>query len=128
MSWEAPGGKSGTEKLSKNFKDLDDKIRRVITGEFLYHADKAVEYAKLNAPWTDDTGNARAGLNADVNVRQPSKDHWELILAHGVYYGIYLEVCNSGKYAIIMPTINYIGPLLLRRMEHALDRIGAGAR
>lgn len=123
MYWEAPGGKKSPDKLSKNLRELDQNIQRVITGEFLYHKDEATKYMKLNAPWTDRTGAARSGLHSIVP--RPTRDHWELIVAHSVYYGIYLEVCNSGKYQIIMPTVNHIGALLLKRMENALDRIGA---
>lgn len=126
VGWEAPEGKKGSvEGLGHNLKELDDRIRRVITGEVLYHTDKATEYAKLNAPWTDQTGAARGGLHSTASVGGVNKNHWEIVVAHSMYYGIYLEVCNSGKYAIIMPTVNYIGPLLLKRMSHALDRIGA---
>lgn len=122
MHWES-GTSKGRNRITKNVEELDDRIRKVITGEFMYAADDAVTYAKLNAPWTDDTGAARSGLNADAKVSGFNKNHWELIVAHTVHYGIYLEVCNNAKYAIIMPTIKYIGPILLKRMEHALDRL-----
>jgi hypothetical protein len=121
VHWETPGG---TSKLVKNIQEVDPKIRRAIGGAMDWHADRATEYAKLNAPWTDRTGAARSGLFSTVATGL-SQDHWELILSHSVYYGIYLEVCNSGKYAIIMPTIRYIGDMLIRNMSHMLDRIEA---
>lgn len=59
-------------------------------------------YAQDNAPWADRTGAARAGLRAEV-LR--SGDAVELVLAHTVEYGIWLETIQGGAYAIIMPTI-----------------------
>src|SRR5690606_40915510 len=53
------------------------------------------------APWTDRTGAARAGLFSDVRV---GPDELSIILAHGVDYGVYLELANNGKYAILWPT------------------------
>ena len=50
---------------------------------------------------------------------------FELLLAHSVYYGIWLEVRFSGRYAIIMPTINYIGAAMLNRIAQAVNRIEA---
>lgn len=126
-NWTLPGNRGNKfdgGRLSKNVASLDDKIRRIITGQFEYHTDVATKYMKDHAPWTDRTGNARSGLFT-TTAYGVQRDHWELIMAHSVYYGIYLEVCNSGKYAVIKPTLEYIGPLLLTRMTDTLARIGA---
>jgi hypothetical protein len=48
-----------------------------------------------------------------------------MIVAHSVSYGIWLEVRFSGKYAIIKPTIDYIGPILMDRIASAISRIEA---
>jgi hypothetical protein len=37
-----------------------------------------------------------------------------IIIAHGVPYGIWLEVRFSGRYAIIGPTLVYTGDLTMR--------------
>jgi hypothetical protein len=59
--------------------------------------------AKRNAPWKDQTGNARNGLKGTHKV-VPNKSY-TATLAHGVPYGIWLEIRWSGRYSIIMPTI-----------------------
>lgn len=120
MHWD--GAKAA--KMSRDVGQLDDRLRRVITGTFDWHQDKAVEYAKTHAPWTDRTGAARSGLFATTAIGT-NRDHWELIVSHAVYYGIYLEVCNSGKYAIIMPTVRHIGDQLIKNLSHVLDRMEA---
>jgi len=58
-------------------------------------------YAKLNAPWTDRTGNARQGLHGGVDT---DGDQFVLYLSHGVEYGIWLELAHGGNYAIVRPT------------------------
>jgi hypothetical protein len=58
--------------------------------------------ARQNAPWTDQTGDARAGLDTEVD-----NEGTEVVitLSHGVDYGIWLETIQSGRFAIIMPTL-----------------------
>jgi hypothetical protein len=60
---------------------------------------------KTNAPWTDRTSVARNSLNARAEVlNTPQQTTVSLRLAHGVQYGIWLELKNAGKYAIVRPT------------------------
>lgn len=67
-------------------------------------------YAQANAPWSDRTGAARAGLNATVYMEGGEV---VLELAHGVEYGYWLEVIQEGAYAIIMPTLEALGPQII---------------
>ncbi len=60
-------------------------------------------YARLNRPWQDQTGNARAGLNGGTYWE--TMDILKIYIAHSMEYGVYLELCNEGKYAILSPTI-----------------------
>lgn len=56
-----------------------------------------------NAAWTDRTGNARQSLHTEVfNLTSEIA----LMLAHGVEYGIHLELGFSGRYAIIGPALD----------------------
>jgi len=72
--------------------------------------EKIENYAKMNAPWSDRTGAARDGLTASVE-----EDGGEIVLelAHTVEYGIWLETIQDGAYAIIMPTLEALGPEIL---------------
>jgi hypothetical protein len=65
------------------------------------------DYMKINAPWKDRSSNARQGLNVTVDK---SKEATELVLAHTVEYGIYLELAHAGAWAIINPTLDIYGP------------------
>ena len=116
FEWE---GKSTPITLRANVSGIDARMRKSITGRFATAEGRAVTYAKTNAPWTDDTAAARNGLGA---VAITNQYHWELVVFHSVYYGLYLEVCNSGKYAIIMPTVKHVGEQLMRSCERLLEK------
>ena len=68
-------------------------------------------YAKSSAPWADRSGAARNGLQASVYT-----EDGELVLelAHTVDYGYWLEVIQEGRYAVIMPTLEALGPRIVR--------------
>lgn len=80
-------------------------------------AKKLENEAKNNHPWTDRTYQARNRLKGDSewlgNILRIS-------LGHGVDYGVYLELCNEGKYAVIMPTINKMSPKIIRGLDNLL--------
>lgn len=61
-------------------------------------------YARREARWINRTGNARAGLNAGNFWQSP--EVMIIFLAHAVSYGVYLELCNDGAYAILEEAIN----------------------
>lgn len=117
MSWK------DDDKIRGLINETDLKVKRLITGQFMYHSDLAAAHAKINAPWTDQTGNARAGLHSGVSIGL-SQEFWELYLAHSVFYGIYLETRWSGKYEIISPTILFIGKMIINRMASTFEQIG----
>ncbi len=58
--------------------------------------------AKTQAPWTDRTGAARAGL-AGSAATGPAES--EVVLSYNVDYGIWLELANQGRYATVIPTM-----------------------
>jgi len=82
--------------------------------ELSQQAPDILEYAKANAPWSDITGAARESLDVDV---YRDGDEIVLELYHGVEYGIWLETIQSGKYAIIMPTLEHFSGQVLRSVD-----------
>jgi hypothetical protein len=83
---------------------------------------KEVEaYAKEHASWEDRTGDARDGLKAQGQQRLTK---YTITLYHTVDYGIWLEVRWDGKYAIILPTIEHMGHVLMERLDIALLATG----
>jgi len=59
-------------------------------------------YAQDTAPWADRTGEARDGLTTEVEREGNSVT---LSLFHTVDYGQWLETIQSGRFAVIMPTL-----------------------
>lgn len=61
---------------------------------------------RMDADWSDRTGNARAGLTAKA-----SEDDGvvTMALSHTVSYGYWLEVVQNGRFAILGPTIEQHG-------------------
>jgi hypothetical protein len=96
------------------------------------YAEEAEQYAKANKPWTNRTGMARklmkgivldgseasfAVFSVDKDgksvekgtvVIKDSADRIGFALAHRVDYGKYLEEANSGKYAVLKPTLEHL--------------------
>jgi hypothetical protein len=68
-------------------------------------------YAQANAPWEDRTGDAREGLHSEVEI---DGDEVVLSLEHTVDYGLWLEVIQNGRFAIIMPTLEHFAGKVMR--------------
>jgi len=83
------------------------------------YAPEIENWMKANAPWTDRTGNARQTLYTEV--QQIVQSVVEIILSHGVGYGVYLELCNAGRYAIIDPAIDHFAPILWSEVVRMLS-------
>lgn len=77
-------------------------------------------YMKQNRPWTDRTSQARQRLHCDV---ERTDTGFRLVLAHGVDYGIWLELANEKKYAILEPTVRLRGPEVVRGFRGLVDSI-----
>lgn len=83
---------------------------------------KLQNYAKQNAPWTDRTGHARQRLNSYVSA---VSNGYKIALAHGVNYGIWLELAHEKRFSIIPQTINYVGSHdIMPGLAKLMDRLG----
>lgn len=84
-----------------------------------FQSAKVQDHMRMNAPWTDRTSNARNGLFAK-SVNTPLT--FSIVCYHTVPYGIYLEVKNDGKYAIIVPTIIEEGQRIMGALNGLLTK------
>lgn len=85
--------------LAKNVGSYKDRLLKAIQALGQVFAQKIATYAKANAPWTDRTGNARQGLTGTAIAAATGV---VIYLYHTMSYGIWLEVKNAGRYAIIL--------------------------
>jgi hypothetical protein len=100
------------QQLIPNLKGYGDKVWAAIGQLADLFSARMEAYAKQNAPWTDRTGAARAGLRGFTVKAAASV---VLYLVHSVSYGVFLELGTRrmSPRPIIMPTLeqNY-APLM----------------
>lgn len=105
-------------------RGLDSMNPKIIAAVLMYASTKSNEIQstmKLNRPWTDRTGMAKALLTAKLS--QPSENLVRITLAHGVEYGIWLELANEKNYAIIGPTIKKESPRVINDMNNLMSKL-----
>jgi len=79
--------------------------------------------AKADAPWTNQTGAARAGLHGTSAVAGLGL---EVVLAHGVDYGVWLELANQGRYGVIPGTLQVMAADLEAQLHGLLANVARG--
>ena len=109
-------------ELRSNTRNFSHQLKRNLGAVLDYNAAYATGYLKENAPWNDNTGAARSGLMA---IPHSEASVYEIFMAYSVTYGIWLEIANSGKYAVITPAMRVLGTKLMRDMQYLIDRMGA---
>lgn len=120
MANQKPSFKFDASDLMNGFLKLEDKAGAAMLMYAENGALKLQNSAKQNRPWTDRTGHARQRLTGKVNMKP---NGYELELAHGVDYGIWLELAHEKRFAIIEPTINKEGPRIVQGFERLLDKL-----
>lgn len=106
--------------LRRNLRELPDRIDSRIGVIVDANAAWGQSWARLNAPWSDETGAARGGLFAFPG--QSGSTH-TITFSHSVHYGIWLEIANSGKYQIILPSVRVTGAHLMADLRKLLDTL-----
>lgn len=107
--------------LKKNLDKMSVKLGAVV---LMYSATKSSQIEakmKLNRPWTDRTNMAKTLLSAKVS--QPNSNTVRITLAHGVEYGIWLELAHGKNYAIIAPTIREEGPRIVEDLNNLMSKL-----
>jgi hypothetical protein len=108
------------KKLRKNTQRFDANLKRNVAAVVDRHAAITTGWLKQNAPWTDRTSAARTGIFAIANS---GNNYEEIFMAYSVYYGIWLEVANDRRYAVITPAMRIMGKELMDSLQHLLDRM-----
>jgi len=107
--------------LNKKMDKLGLKMGAMI---LMYASTKAIKIEstmKKNRPWTDRTNMAKTMLSARVS--RPDENLIRITLAHGVDYGIWLELANGKNYAIIIPTVEQEGPRIVEDLNDIMTKI-----
>jgi len=110
-----------TSKMESWLDSLESKSEQAIRMYAETSALKLQNYARDKAPWTDRTGHARQRLTGTSGKVQKG---YQLTLAHGVDYGIWLELAHEKRFQIIPPTIQYVGPSeIMPGFQKLLERL-----
>ena len=119
------GFKLDTSKLAKGLENMRSKFDVAMEMKAGEYASQLQTDAQGNARWTDRTGEARRRLNGSYEVLATG---YKLVLAHGVDYGIWLELANEKRYAIIEQVIEYTGTfVIMPDFEDFMSRLGGSS-
>ena len=106
--------------LVGNLREFSPKVELALAAIMQYEAPNVEGHARSTALWTDRTGNARGSLTARAFARGHTHG---IRLSHGVPYGIWLEVRFAGRYAVIDPTIQHMGPKVMETCTLLFGRL-----
>jgi hypothetical protein len=135
---------SPDQELIPNLKNYGNKVLIAVQAVATYWGQMVQDDSRINAVWTDRTGNARGGLffavdgfglspvsgtvtpeaqgqMSDVTIESGDANTLIVTLGHTVFYGKFLELSNGGKYAIIMSTIEKNLPALERMVQEVFQ-------
>lgn len=77
--------------------------------------------ARENRKWTDRTSHARQRLTGYVGK---IPEGYRITLAHGVDYGIWLELAHEKRFSIIPQTIEYVGTFeIMPGFQRLIERL-----
>lgn len=111
------------ETLQRNLGAFDDRVQSKLGQTTEYFALRVETTAKTQAPWTDRTTNARSSLAAVARVE---KGKFSIVLHHGMWYGVYLEIIADGKWGIVAKTVREQAPEFTRLMTKVFMRAATG--
>lgn len=109
-----------SDTLTPGLRMAPEKFHLRMAAVMEYEANEAQDYMRINAPWTDRTGNARQGLFG--RAFRDAKRH-VIVLYHTMPYGIWLEVKQSGQYAIIVPSLPIVGRNVMQSLNGLLRKL-----
>lgn len=107
-------------EIYENLRKLPDAVEKAVLAYGKTAGEKLRVKAVEDRPWTDRTAHARQRLHSDVKRIETGI---RIILAHGVEYGVYLELAHEKKYAVIYPTLLEMGPSVMEGLEGLFYRI-----
>lgn len=120
---------TGLEVMANNINKRGNSLNATRKKTMEKLAAEMEAYAKANKPWNNRTGDAQAGLRAEV-IHDDAAKTSTVYLGHGVGYGLWLEL---GNYPIIMPTIMAFAPRMMSTIKELdsvdtiLDRVFNGS-
>ena len=115
VRWQRP-----PQEIQRNIARYAGQIRGGLLALAQEIAEDAEAEMESDAPWTNRTGDARRELfSTAVQVNQ---ELIRLYLSHGpdIFYGVFLELKNAGRFAIVGPTWEKYLSIVERRVKQKM--------
>lgn len=101
----------------KGLAESEIKMRAAV-GLYADSAGKKLEAeAKQNAPWQDNSGDARRTITGG---HEWQGDKCFTYVFGNMKYSPYLELCSEGNYAALYPAVKKLAPEILRGLSNLL--------
>jgi len=112
--------KFSTSEIKNGLRSMEERLSMAILMLGKTQATALESHMKESRKWTDRTSDAKNRLkgscdNTITGVR--------ITLAHGVDYGLWLELANEKRYAVIEPTIRLKGSDVISSFEGLLNKL-----
>ncbi|MBU3195648.1 hypothetical protein KPL26_03085 [Clostridium algidicarnis] len=112
----------GLEENMKKLKQFTPKLKAALALDAQNIALQMEKWAKENVVWTDRTAHARLFLRSTVTWK--NSNELMIAISHHVDYGVYLELCNEGKYAILEKAIQEYVPQFQKGWKKIVQSVG----
>lgn len=117
----AQGFKFDISAMVAGLSDLESATDKAIRVYAEQGALQLQNFARENRKWTDRTGHARQRLHGYVG---DIPEGYRITLAHGVDYGLWLELAHEKRFAIIPQAIEYVGTFeIMPGFEQLIERL-----
>lgn len=116
------------DTLTGNIESSFGRVVQYLGRTSEYYSLRMETYAKSKARWTDRTGNARNSLAGahEGGATGSSTASFTISIAHGMPYGIWLELRFGQRYAIINKTVEANQKDFFDTARGVIDAIGRG--
>lgn len=112
VGWDAD-----MDDIIRQFKDRRGEVEGNVTDALHELGEEWQFMAQTEHPWTNRTQDAERGLHYIVEAKG---GNFGLDLAHGVYYGVYLELKHGGVWGVLRPTMMRMLPRVQQAIQRAL--------
>lgn len=118
LVWTVPPG-----RLATNIARLGARFEAATARLYGEVAIEGQAFAQVNARWTNRTGQARATLHGTSEGQGLGG---VMAIAHGMDYGVWLELANQGVWGIIPEALQHMGTVLQAGLSGLLAEAGRG--
>lgn len=112
----------GLDEAMRKLKQFTPKLKSALALDAQNIAANMERWAKENANWNDRTSHARLFLT--TTVKWKNTNELMVALSHQVDYGVYLELANEGKYAILEKAIAQFTPQFRDGWKKIVQSVG----